>query len=309
MSRCLVSGLTLLTALVCAPLAGREVAITIDDLPRGGDGRHDADAVRQMTVKLLEPFRSARIPVTGFVNECKLPGRLREILSLWIAAGADLGNHTCSHPDLNTASIEVYEDDIQKGEAVTTSVLGRRPRYFRHPFLHAGNDAKKKQAIHAFLEQHGYRVAPVTLDNSDYMFALIYARALERGDTRMVEAVREAYLPYMESIFEFFEKRSIEVTGHEIRQVLLIHANQLNADMMTQLIAMMRRRGYSFVTLDRALEDPAYSLPEDYVGPGGFSWIHRWSKTKGMSPKGEPDEPGWVRETFRRATAEPYSGH
>jgi hypothetical protein len=36
-------------------------------------------------------------------------------------------------------------------------------------------------------------------------------------------------------------------------------------------------------------------LPENYVGPGGFSWIHRWSMTKGMQSKGEPDEPEWVR--------------
>jgi len=41
----------------------------------------------------------------------------------------------------------------------------------------------------------------------------------------------------------FFEQRSIEVTGHEIRQILLLHASQLNADAMPELIAMMRHRG------------------------------------------------------------------
>ena len=43
-----------------------------------------------------------------------------------------------------------------------------------------------------------------------------------------------------------------------------------------------------------ALADEAYRLPEAYVGRGGFSWIHRWSMTKGMKSRGEPDPPAWV---------------
>jgi hypothetical protein len=104
----------------------------------------------------------------------------------------------------------------------------------------------------------------------------------------------------MESIVAFFEARSIEVVGREFPQVLLIHANQLNADLMPDLLAMFRRRGYTFVTLERALEDEAYRLPDDYAGRGGFSWIHRWARTKGMPPKGEPDPPTWVQEASSR---------
>src|ERR1022692_4846029 len=37
--------------------------------------------------------------------------------------------------------------------------------------------------------------------------------------------------------------------------------------------------------------------------PGGFSWIHRWSRTKGMPNKGEPDEPEWVRKAFTERVA------
>ena len=63
---------------------------------------------------------------------------------------------------------------------------------------------------------------------------------------------------------------------------------------MLELLAMIRARGYTFVTLEQALKDPAYALPDDYAGPGGFSWIHRWSLTKGMPAKGEPSEPAWL---------------
>jgi hypothetical protein len=83
----------------------------------------------------------------------------------------------------------------------------------------------------------------------------------------------------------------------------LLHANQLNADVMPQLLAMFRRRGYTFVTLEHALADAAYAQPEEYVGRGGFSWIHRWSRTKGMPGKAEPEPPPWVREAVEALNA------
>lgn len=277
-------------------LFAREVAITIDDLPRGGDARQAPEADRAMTVKLLAPFKRDHIPLIGFVNECHHSDELRPLLTLWIEAGANLGNHTCSHPDLNKTSVADFESEILKGQTVTTAVLGHRPTFFRYPFLHTGKETETKQAIEQFLAARGYRNAPVTLDNSDWMFARAYANELAASDARKAKLIRDSYLAYMESIFAFFGQRSIEVTGHEVRQILLIHASQLNADAMPDLLTMMRRRGYTFISLERALEDPAYSLPDAYAGPGGFSWIHRWSMTKGMKPKGEPDEPDWIRK-------------
>jgi peptidoglycan/xylan/chitin deacetylase (PgdA/CDA1 family) len=281
----------------------RQVAITVDDLPRGGDlpqGRNLA-AIRAMTVKLLAPLRG--VPVTGFVNagraETLGDAGLDTILKIWLDHGAGLGNHTWSHPDLNSVPLEAYEADLLRGEPAIVKALGHRPVYFRHPFLHAGKDAATRRGLEEFLAAHGYRVAPVTLDNSDWMFAAVYAPAL-RDDPPLAARVKQAYIPYMESIFAFFEMRSKEVAGREFPQVLLIHASQLNADTMPELLAMMRRRGYQFVSLETALLDEAYRLPDEYYGTGGFSWIHRWSITKHMKPKGEPDEPAWIQEAYKK---------
>jgi peptidoglycan/xylan/chitin deacetylase (PgdA/CDA1 family) len=303
-------GMMLVVASVAALTAqDRRVAITIDDLPRGGDlaGGCAASSIEAMTVRLLAPVRRASIPVTGFVNEGRCPelgeAGLKRILTLWLDAGAELGNHTYSHPDLNSTPLADAEHEVIRGETLTRQLLGlrgRKLRYFRHPFLHVGLDLEKRHTFEHFLSRRGYRVAPVTLDNSDYMFAAVYAEALERGDRALANRVRAAYLPYMESIFGWFEKRSVEVTGHEIAQILLIHASRLNADAWPELLTMMRSRGYKFVTLDEALKDPAYSLPDTYAGHGGFSWIHHWSITKGMPKKGEPDEPRWIAQAFER---------
>jgi peptidoglycan-N-acetylglucosamine deacetylase len=277
----------------------RQVAITIDDLPRGGDGgSFDTATLLAMTGKLLTPFREQKIPVTGFVNAGRKlddPGALRRILNLWLDAGADLGNHSSTHPDINDVPLAQYTADIVKGEPELQAVLearGRKLTYFRHPYLRVGPTAEVKRGLQDFLDGRGYVVAPVTLDNADYLYAALYQRPEFR------ERARREYLPYMESIVDFFEKRSVEVMGREFPQILLIHANQLNADVMPELLAMFRRRGYRIVTLAEALKDSAYRIAENYVGRGGFSWIHRWSKAKGMPGKGEPEPPAWAQQAW-----------
>ena len=281
---------------------GRQVAITIDDLPRGGDGGpYDPAAMHAMTEKLVRPFREQQIPVIGFVNAGRHAGdpkRLREILDLWLDAGAELGNHSYSHPDINEVSLGAYIADIVKGEPAIRAALesrGKKLEFYRHPYLHTGPTAEIKTRLQEFLDQHGYRVAPVTLDDADYEFAVLYPKPEFR------ERVRREYVPYMESVVVFFERRSVEVTGHEIPQILLIHASQLNADLMPDLLDMFRRRGYAFVTLGQALADPAYQLPEKYVGRDGISWIHRWAKSKGMAANGEPDPAEWVEKAYAAA--------
>ncbi|HEV8144819.1 MAG TPA: polysaccharide deacetylase family protein [Bryobacteraceae bacterium] len=289
--------------LLCAAMWGteRKVAITIDDLPRGGDGGGiSLPAVREMTARLLQPFRDRRIPVIGFVNDGRAPDIARAIYEMWLDAGAELGNHTFSHPDFNTTPLARFEADIVKGEGVLRPLLearGKRIEFFRHPFLHAGKTLEDKRELEEFLKSGGYRVAPVTFDNSDYMFAALYTKR------EFKERVDREYVPYLESVIEWFEKRSVEVVGREFPQIMLLHASELNSRKMPEILAMFERRGYAFVSLKEALRDEVYSLPENYAGPGGFSWIHRWAKTKGVPARkespGEPDEPEWVRKAFQ----------
>jgi hypothetical protein len=187
-----------------------------------------------------------------------------------------------------------YEADIVRGESALGKALaerGKKIRYFRYPMLHTGREAATKKAIEDFLTLRGYTNAPITIDDQDFVFAEAYAKALDRGDRSTAGAIAKSYIEYMDTVFDFFERWSVEVTGREIRQVLLIHDSPLNAEHFDELVAMMKKRGYSFITLDEALTDPAYKLPDNYAGPTGLSWLHRWALAKGMTPKQEPREP------------------
>ncbi|HVF49600.1 MAG TPA: polysaccharide deacetylase family protein [Pyrinomonadaceae bacterium] len=292
--------------------AQRSVAVTFDDLPATSPSA-DPRAVREMTRTLLGRVTSNRVPAVGFVNEGKLwrngkaDDALVATLKMWLDAGLELGNHTYSHPDLNTTPLDAYQANVVDGEKHTRSLMERKKlklRYFRHPFLHAGATPETKRAFEKFIAARGYRVAPVTIDNDEYVYAAVYQEAKESGDAQTMRRVAEAYIPYMEVMFEFYEKYSRETLGYEIPQVLLLHANELNADTFDQLAAMMKRRGYRFVTLEEALKDQAYRLPDTYAGRRGLSWLHRWAVTKGSEKNPQhPSYPDWLQKLYDRREA------
>ncbi len=300
----------LLVLLAGAP--ARSIAVTFDDLPGppGGLVSNEVPALRENTRKLLAAFAGHHVPVVGFVNEGKLvvegegPAGVEArtaILKMWVDAGLELGNHTYSHMSLDSHPLEELERDLVRGGPVTRALMtkaGKGLRYFRHPFLQVGGDLGKRRAFESFLASRGYTVAPVTVDDDDYIYAAVYADALRRGDAAFAARVRHDYLRYMEEIVSFDEEVSKSLLGREVAQVLLLHANTLNADAFSSLAAMLERRGYRFVTLEEALTDPAYARPDTYVGRWGISWLHHWEITEGRRRSPSPDAPEWVTKAY-----------
>jgi peptidoglycan/xylan/chitin deacetylase (PgdA/CDA1 family) len=283
--------------------------VTFDDLPATSAGAvaNDVASLEDLTRRLLSAVRKYTIPAVGFVNEGKLfvnradPGdvdRRVGLLRMWLDAGVELGNHTYSHRDLNTIPLDEFQADVLRGGVVTRGLLaaqGRKLRYFRHPFLHVGAELRKRRAFEAYLASHGYTVAPVTMDNDDFVYAAAYADALRRGDTAVAARIADDYLRYMEEVFSFFEGVSQRVLGREIAQILIVHANSLNADRFGAVAEALGRRGYRFIPLAQALEDPAYRLPDEFVGAPSNSWFNHWEVTAGRPPIPTPAPPPWVR--------------
>jgi peptidoglycan/xylan/chitin deacetylase (PgdA/CDA1 family) len=223
-----------------------------------------------------------------------------ELLELWIDSGLELGNHTYSHRSLNRIPAEEFIEDILKGEKVTRKLMrkaGNELKYFRHPFLHTGRDTLVREKVHKFFTENNYTVAPITIDNSEWIFARAYDNAFVKNDSLMMSKIVEEYISYMGSKFGHFETVSKKLFDREIKQVLLIHANKINADHFDKLADMMLNRGYKFISLKEALEDKAYESPDTFYGAGGISWLHRWALTAGIDKeifKGDLPAPDYI---------------
>lgn len=311
LSRLLPLAALLLCFACSAATPDRRIAITIDDLPwqHLGVGT-DASAVPQQHAELIAALQAADAPVVGFVNEGKLeldgkvmPERVA-MLRDWLRIGAELGNHSFGHLDLHAVGVEEFTRDILRGERQLRPLLATRaqtPRWFRHPFLRAGRSDEDKAAVIAFLAQHEYRVAPVTVDNSEWIWAGAYRKVLALDASEMnvetLARLRRDYVPYMLDKLDYYERLSIELLGYALPQVLLIHANALNAATYGELVAAIRARGYRTIDLDEAMQDPAYARADGYHGAYGPSWIHRWAIAEQRPPDffaGEPRTPDWV---------------
>jgi peptidoglycan/xylan/chitin deacetylase (PgdA/CDA1 family) len=305
-------------SVVHAQDASRKVAVTVDDVPvvQG----EDLETLQQVTTDLLATFERHRTPAIGFVNEGRIYVRSEvdtRILALeqWLEAGMLLGNHTYSHLSLYEVPLANYEDDVIRGEVITRRIMAERGldlRYFRYPYTHTGPTVEIKEAFEAFLDERDYEIAPFTVETADYAFDAIFVRALSDGDKELAQRIRSAYLDHTETVFDFCERLSTRLFGYEIPQILLIHANRLNADCLGDVLDRLDKRGYHFVTLDEALRDEAYRTPDEFIGRMGPSWFHRWSLHKGIPMKEingkwfpatlleEPDPPDFVLELYQQ---------
>jgi peptidoglycan/xylan/chitin deacetylase (PgdA/CDA1 family) len=129
------------------------------------------------------------------------------------------------------------------------------------------------RASEGFLAVRGYRIAPVSVDYADYRYAGPYARHLRAGDAQQAAEYFEIVMQALDAGFTRAEQRSVEVLGYELPQTLLIHCNELNSVTLRTTIQRIRVRGYTFVTLDEAMTDPAYNLPNlrpGELGGGGL---------------------------------------
>jgi len=271
----------------------------------------DARLLSNKMRKLMRALDAGGARAVAFVNEARqyrdgVPNEARVgVLREWLAAGHELGNETAHHVSLYETSVEDYKEEIVNGDQLLSKLAaerGQKVRYFSYPYLNTGPNAEAKAEVERFLGERGYKIHPVTVDNMDWLFSRAYAELLTNEDEAGAARLRADYVAYMERMFEFYEGYSREVVGREIPQVLMLTAGALNADSFEDLAAMLKRRGYAFVTLEEATRDEAYSLPDTYTGARGDSWIARWAVTKGLRYR--DTEEVYLPDSMKRYMAE-----
>ena len=281
----------------------RTVAITFDDLP-GADSR-DAGELASTNLAILQALDRHHTPTTGFVigDRVEALPNGRSLLQSWIEHGHDLGNHTRSHRDLNALTVSDFEQEMAGGEAVFRPLLPAarsQPLYLRFPFNHTGDTAEKRTAVAALLADRGYQLAVCTIENTDYLFANAYKKALTAGGSGGA-ILRAEYLSHTAKIIDYYVDLHRQIFGRETPHVMLLHVNRLNADVLDAVLELFEQRHFRFVTLREAQADAAYKTADTFTTKAGPMWAYRWARSLGVRVNGalEPEPASWVEAAAR----------
>lgn len=269
------------------------VAVTVDDVPWTGGAWGGLDRTTE-TQRLLAHLTDRSVPFAALVTCGNRPPD-GSLLPLWLEAGATPGNHTRSHQDLNDTPLDAWLADAASCHDELTEILSTPPRYFRYPMLHRGPTPERKAAAAALLDSLGYEGAPVTVDNSEWVIAAEYGRAVP--DSARDARFRALYVDHMLQALRHYREMARSKLGRDPAHILLLHANALNARHLGAVLDAYRAEGVEFVSLEEAMADPLYDRPDEYVGPDGLSWIMR-------VPPVTSEEAVWDQEEEERVRRE-----
>lgn len=103
--------------------------------------------------------------------------------------------------------------------------------------------------------------------------------------------ISESYLEYMIEKLFYFEQASGHVTKRQIPQILLIHANRLNAQVIEKLLQAYENMDYKFIPMEEAMDDYIFESKIEVYGDWGISWLDRWGMTLGRTEHFKNDIP------------------
>lgn len=255
------------------------IALSFDDAPRGAGAFFDpADRAG----RLLTTFSRLQVPQVAFyVNPGRIGSgpRYTSQLDAYVAAGNVIANHTCSHPHLSDVTADAFLDDVDKAEAWLRGRPGYRP-WLRFPFLdEGGSDKAKRDAVRAGMIARGLRNGYVTVDGSDWNIEAQTVLAKQQGRAMDIAALRQLYVETHVQSAAFSAQLMHRTLGRPVPQVMLLHETDIAALFLGDLVEALRADGWTIVSNDRAMADPAYrEQPDTPYANGTLSEMLAWER-------------------------------
>jgi peptidoglycan/xylan/chitin deacetylase (PgdA/CDA1 family) len=260
-----------------------QFSITMDDF-------HWKDAVKltgaERNESILNTLQKNSIKAALFVVGRNIDNEEgKQLLSPWDKAGHLIGNHTYSHRSYSAPESVVadYLQDILRAEELLTP-FPRFQKYFRFPALKEGETVAKRDAMRAFLDEHGYRVGHVTIDNSDWAIDRRLTERLKKDPGADVKPYRDFYMEHMWARAEYYDALARRVMGRPVKHTVLVHFNLLNSLFLGDVIAMLKSKGWQPIDAEEAFKDAVFSA-RPKVLPAGESIVWSIAKEKGTIAK------------------------
>jgi peptidoglycan/xylan/chitin deacetylase (PgdA/CDA1 family) len=268
----------------------QSVAFTFDDGPQLEET--PLLSPQQRNQSLLDALAAHKVSAALFVtcgNGADQPAGYA-LAQAWGRAGHAIGNHTMTHPDLNSTDVTLaqYQQEITDCDRITSTLPGYQ-KWFRFTFLREGKTPEKLQGMRTFLQQTGYRNGYVSLDTSDWRLDEKLNEVLRANPKADLTPIRQAYLSHLRQRADAYRDMSRQLVGRDIPQVLLLHHNLINALWLKDAIQQFKDMGWTIITPAEAFADPIYQQPPEKQN-GGQSLL--WSIARS---KNQRKFPGWER--------------
>lgn len=260
MTQCLKSCLVavVLTLMVAVPtFAQKQIALTFDDIPREQGAFFTPDERGQ---RLIAALKQAQVNQAAFFLN---PGSLAKTqgeggearIAAYVAAGHVIANHTNTHPALSATTIEEYLANIDEAELWLDGRPGRRP-WFRFPYLdEGGTDMAKRDALRSGLAERGLRNGYVTADGSDWFLEDLVNKARAEGKELDMEQLKRLYIAMHVSGAEYADDMAKRTIGRSPAHVMLMHETDIAALFLPDMVAELRRHGWTIISVDEAYQD------------------------------------------------------
>ena len=247
---------------------------------------------REISNQILRTLEKNQIKAAGFVIQQKVEDdpSTYVILDDWASRKHTLGNQTWGNADLNSIEAKHFIEHIADGHKYLRNITRSHPqnyRFLRYPNLHQGEKSKKKKRVKRAIERARYQVAHVSVKTATNFFNRPFARSLQENHSDSIEVLKNRYLKHVLDSLDYSESQSRIVFGNNIPHILQLHTGIAISTMLDPLIAALKNRGYIFISLQEALNNPAYQTEENYVGPMGLIFIDRVAATRGIPFKAE----------------------
>ena len=230
------------------------IAITIDDHPMpSGEIFNNAERTRC----LADACKRHNVKAAFFCIGKDSAENDPDLLASLNSEGHFLANHSFTHRHLSEYSLEEFESEIEKTEAVLKPYSNMR-KWFRYPFLDygerkpSGGSNEKKRAAYNLLKELGYKEGYVSINTFDWHVDARLQEAKKAGKRIDYDRLRDTYVSLVK---EWCNHYTHEYSENPVTHTLLLHANDLNGLYLNDLLNMINESGWNIVSPEEAFED------------------------------------------------------
>ena len=252
-----------LFSLIAINLNAGQIAITFDDAPLPGSKLMDG---KEKTTAIIKALKQHKVPSATFFLTMQNIGSKKDVARLkqYADAGYKLAHHSFSHLSASKNNFEQYKNDFIKADKKLFLLgLNNVIKQHRFPFLHHGDTDKKRAKIKDLLNENGYSLGYVTVDNFDWYINSKAVEAFNNGKQIDFDNLKELYIDALWYSITFYDDLAKNYLKRSPKHVLLLHENELAALFLGDLIEHIKSKGWEIISPEVAYKDPIANIKKD----------------------------------------------